>query len=171
MRRTRNRKHRGGLFGFGEGAKNAMPAAPVAAVDAVPVAAPNEEKKPGFFNSLPFFGKNKKEEAVAPAVPNQPMPAAPSAAQAQGGKRKNRRCGMWGGSHMMGAPVNFDQVQATGGQPSEKIMQWATTAGGRRSRRHRKNKSNRKNKSRRNKSHRKNKSRKNKSRRNKSRKN
>ena len=145
MRRTRNRKHRGGMWPFSNASANAS-AAPANAP-----AAPAEEK-PGFFSSL--FGKKNAAPAqnvAAPAVPNLQPPT--------GGKRKNR-CGMWGGSHLMGAPVGYNQVQAMGGQPSERIMQYATTAGGRH-----KNRSHRKHRSHRNKS-RKNKSRKNKSRRN-----
>ena len=121
MRRTRNRRHNGGLS----------------------------------LNPMKWFGSEEEEQMAQPM--EQPMPQ-PMAQPAQGGKRKNR-CGMWGGAVLMPAPVNYDQVRVDGGQPSEKIMNWATTAGGRRN----KSRKSRNNKSR-------NKSRRNKSRRNKSRK-
>jgi hypothetical protein len=159
MRRTRNRKHRGGIWPFSNApAANAPAPAPTPApTPAANAPAAPAEEKPGFFSSL--FGKKNAAPAapVAPVAPNQPPPT--------GGKRKNK-CNWKGGSNFMGAPVNYNQVQVTGGQPSERIMQYATTAGGRRKHR---NKSHR-NKSRRNKSRR-NKSRRNKSRRNKSRRN
>jgi hypothetical protein len=145
MRRTRNRKHRGGIWPFSNAPAANAPAP-------APAVAPAEEK-PGFFSSL--FGKKN----ATPAPPAAPVVSdASNAPPSTGGKRKNK-CNWKGGSNFMGAPVNYNQVQVTGGQPSERIMQYATTAGGRRKRRTRRNKS-RRNKSRRNKSRR-NKSRRN----------
>lgn len=60
-----------------------------------------------------------------------------------------------GGSYFVGAPVGYDSVRASGGQPSERIMQHATTAGGRRKRRTRRTRrTRRKHRTHRNKSHR-----------------
>jgi hypothetical protein len=156
MRRTRNRKHRGGIWPF----SNAPATTNAPPTPAVTPAANAGQENPGFFASL--FGKKNNvapNVAPAPAAPNvAPAPAAPNVTPAaQGGKRKNR-CGMMGGSHFVGAPIGYNQVQAMGGQPSEKIMQHATTAGGRRKRKHRTRRTHRSRRTHRNKSrrHRKN---------------
>ena len=154
MRRTRNRKHRGSIWPF-----SSTPATNAPATNA-------GQEKPGFFASL--FGKKNVTPSVAPApapsvapafaapsvapAPANPFSAGPPVA-AQGGKRKNK-CNWKGGSHFVGAPIGYNQVQATGGQPSEKIMQYATTAGGRRKNRSRRTRRTHCNKSRRNKSRR-----------------